>query len=45
MLNDAQCVCIFNKMGAKDPRGKLDRLSDTKSALETIVSCDRLLNI
>jgi hypothetical protein len=41
----AQCVCLFNKTEVEDPRKILDRLHDTKSALKTIVSCDRVFDI
>jgi hypothetical protein len=41
----AQCVCFFNEMGAEDPRAILDRVNDTKSALETIIYCDIVFNI
>jgi hypothetical protein len=41
----ARCVLLFNKAGVEDPGGILDRLHGRKSALENLVSCDRVFEI
>jgi hypothetical protein len=41
----ARCVLLFNKVGVEDPRGILDKLHARKSALDNIVSCDRVFDI
>jgi hypothetical protein len=41
----ARCVLLFNKGGVEDPREILGRLYGRKSALENIVSCDRVFEI
>jgi hypothetical protein len=40
-----RCVLLFNKAGVEDPREILDRLHERKSALENIVSYDRVFQI
>jgi hypothetical protein len=39
------CPLIFNKAGIEYPRGILDKLHGRKSALENIVSYDRVFEI
>jgi hypothetical protein len=41
----ARCVLLFNKAGVEDPKEILDKLHVRKSALENIVSCDRIFKI